>query len=106
MQRKSRRAKACDISPHTRAEVAERDGGLCVLCGRMGSPNAHFIPRSAGGLGIARNIVTLCHDCHRRYDQTANRPHLRRLIRAYLQSVYADWNENDLYYGKGSLQDE
>ena len=31
-------------------------------------PNAHYISRAHGGLGIEENIVTLCLDCHNNYD--------------------------------------
>ena len=67
---KSKRARACDISQKVKAAVWERDGGCCVICGRRdtAAPNAHYIRRSRGGLGIAENIVTLCAECHRRQD--------------------------------------
>lgn len=101
MKRKSKRAKACDISPAVRRAVAERDGGLCILCGRVGIPNAHFISRAAGGLGVEENIFTACPECHRAYDQSGARPMLRERIRDYLSSVYDDWTESALYYKKG-----
>ena len=100
MIRKSKRAKACDITPQVRREVSERDGGICILCGKLGEPNAHFIPRSAGGLGVAENIVTLCYGCHTRYDQTPERPYIREFLRGYLKSKYPGWVEKALYYTK------
>lgn len=90
--------KACDISPAVKREVCERDGGRCILCGASGLPNAHFIPRARGGLGIPRNIVTLCPDCHREYDNGPCRKALEAEIRAYLMRVYSDWDESALIY--------
>ena len=68
---KSKRTKALSITPKVKKTVYERDGGRCVLCGSPhGLPEAHYIPRSRGGLGIPENIVTLCRNCHRELDQT------------------------------------
>ena len=67
-----------------------------------GLPNAHFISRSHGGLGIEKNIVTLCPRCHRRYDQTDEREDIRMELREYLKSKYPDWVESDLIYRKWS----
>lgn len=53
------RTKACAISAATKDAVFKRDRGQCVLCGKPGLPEAHYIPRSKGGLGIEQNIVTL-----------------------------------------------
>ena len=73
--RKSKQAKACDIPARVKREVWERDQGRCVLCGASvnTAPNAHYISRAHGGLGIPENIVTLCTgfgpgSCHDRYD--------------------------------------
>lgn len=98
---KSKRAKACDIPKAVKEKVFERDGGLCIfcLCGNA-SPNAHYISRAHGGLGIEQNILTLCSECHRRYDATTDREQMRQFFKRYLQSKYADWNENDLIYKK------
>ncbi|MEA5060025.1 MAG: hypothetical protein VB049_08350 [Candidatus Pelethousia sp.] len=76
MSKKSRRAKACDITPATKRKVFARDGGCCIFCGNSYNvmPNAHFIPRSDGGLGIPENILTACTrlmegDCHHKFDE-------------------------------------
>ena len=92
---------ACDIPPQVKAEVWERDGGRCILClSPEAAPNAHYIPRSHGGLGIPENIVTLCRRCHERYDNSADRPFLREEIRAYLMEIYLGWDEENLIYRK------
>lgn len=97
---KSERSQACDIPQAVKDAVWERDRHRCVLClSPQAMPNAHYIPRSAGGLGVEKNIVTLCFDCHRRYDQTTQRPHLQAELRAYLQGIYrGDWDEASLRY--------
>ena len=101
MNYKSKRAKACDISQSVKEKVWERDNYACVFCGKIyANPNAHFIARSQGGKGVERNILTLCIDCHRRYDQTTDREQMREFFRKYLQSKYADWNEDNLIYKK------
>ena len=108
--RKSKRAKACDIPARVKQEVWERDKGCCVLCGASvnTAPNAHYISRAHGGLGIPENIVTLCTGfgpgrCHDRYDNGTReeREAMGRRIRAYLQSQYPDWDESRLIYKKG-----
>ena len=98
--KKSRYARACDFTPAVKQSIYERDGGLCVLCGRPGAPNAHYISRAQGGLGIEENGLTLCHDCHMRYDQTEARPMLRVVFRKYLFDKYRGWNEENLVYKK------
>lgn len=97
-----KRTKALSISKRVKDVVWERDGGCCVLCGNpRAQPNAHYISRAQGGLGIERNIVTLCLNCHRRYDQTADRAEIRLDLREYLESKYPDWDESQLIYQKG-----
>lgn len=102
MARVSARARACDISSATKRAVQKRDGDRCIICGSYNAaPNAHFIARSQGGLGVEQNIVTLCGKCHYDFDQTEARPHMRIIIRSYLMSKHPGWNEKDLYYRKG-----
>lgn len=97
---KSKRTKALEISKKVREKVYERDGSLCVMCGSVGMPNAHYIARSQGGLGIEENILTLCFDCHRQYDQSINRKRMREHFRKYLKSKYPGWDEKKLIYKK------
>lgn len=106
---KSKRTKATDIPMSVKKKVWERDKHRCVVCGNYCNvmPNAHYIPRSKGGLGIEENIVTLCTEltpnkCHRRYDfgTKEERELLGKKIRNYLKSQYENWDEKDLYYDK------
>ena len=96
----SKRAKACAISSTVKMIVYHRDGGLCVYCRRPGNPEAHFVPRSKGGLGIPQNILTLCRECHDRFDNGTRkeRDGMREYFREYLSSQYVDWNESDNIY--------
>jgi len=87
--------------------VSERDsfGGwpCCLRCG-LPAPtetawsNAHYIARSQGGLGVEKNIVTLCPKCHREYDQSPKRGEIKGFLKWYLGNKYPDWNEDDLIY--------
>ena len=102
--------KARDFSKKVKMAISERDSidgwPCCVYCG-LAAPaplawsNAHFIARSQGGLGIPENGLTLCPECHRRYDQTTDRAEMRKFFREYLRMHYYDWNEDDLIYRKG-----
>lgn len=94
----SARSKACDIPPKVRRAVYERDSYCCIICGRIGIPNGHYLPRSTGGLGIEENIVTLCVDCHHMYDNGGKRKEYKAKIKAYLMRKYPGWNEGDLKY--------
>lgn len=105
MRGTSKRSKACDISPSVKSAVAERDSidgyPCCILCGNpQCAPNAHYIPRSQGGLGVPENIITLCSECHSTYDDSGERKAYRERIRAYLQSIYPEWDESKLTYRK------
>lgn len=96
----SKRRNACNIAPSTKTAVWRRDG-CCIVCQSTNAyPNAHVIPRSQGGLGVEKNIVTLCPHCHRAYDQSERRGEIGRLIRRYLEILYPDWREEDLIYRK------
>lgn len=103
----NKRSKKCDISPKVKKRVWDRDGGRCVICGccRNVMPNAHFIPRSKGGLGIEENIVTLCtnlteNKCHYKYDfgTREEREEIEKQLETYLKSKYPGWDKNNLIF--------
>jgi len=105
----SKMSSATDISMSVKKKVFERDNGRCIVCGNSINvmPNAHYIPRRKGGLGIEENIVTLCtnftkNQCHYKYDHTTkeNREKIGKIIREYLKSKYKNWDEEKLYYKK------
>lgn len=104
--------KARDFDRKAKIEISQRDsvGGwpCCVYCGAaapapLAWSNAHFIARSQGGLGITENGLTLCPECHRRYDQTTDRMRMREYFREYLREHHEDWSEDALTYGKGEF---
>lgn len=108
---KSNRAKACDIPQSVKKAVWERDGGRCIFCGATVNvmPNAHFIPRSAGGLGIRENILTACTrlgpgDCHYRFDNGTKeeREAMKEQAAEYLKSHYPSWDEQKLHYRRNA----
>ena len=97
----NKRSKACDISQKVKQVVWDRDGHRCIICwSNNAMPNAHFISRAKGGLGVEKNVVTLCQECHRAYDQSTNRKSCREIIKHYLQSKYDNWSEDELIYKK------
>ena len=95
-----KRTRACSISKKTKETVYKRDGGCCIFCGAPGLPEAHYVPRSHGGLGIEQNIITSCRPCHDKLDNSTNRQQMLRSAAAYLRSCYPDWNEQKLVYDK------
>lgn len=98
---KSKRSNATDIPQKVKEIVWERDNHQCIVCGNpYAMPNAHYISRAHGGLGIEQNIVTLCQKCHDRYDNGDKRKEYGDWIRAYLKSKYPDWDEAKLVYQK------
>lgn len=98
---KSKRSRACDISRKVKDIVWERDEERCIICGsRYAMPNAHYIPRSQGGLGVEENIVTLCFSCHQKYDQSTERKVIGQRIEKYLKSQYPKWDKTNLIYNK------
>ena len=102
---KSKRSKACDISKKIKQIVWKRDNKQCVICGKPGAPNSHYIRRSKGGLGIEQNVVTMCVSCHTAYDNgndTKLKDYIKRKTKEYLQSKYKDWKEENLIYKKYS----
>jgi 5-methylcytosine-specific restriction endonuclease McrA len=101
---KSARSKATAISKRVKNIVYERDNGTCIVCGKPGLPEAHYISRQRGGLGIEQNIVTLCRDCHYLYDygDKAMKETIRYTIKEYLTMHYPDLKEKNLIFKKWS----
>ena len=96
----NKRTKALAISQTVKATVYRRDRGMCILCGRAGLPEAHYIPCSQGGLGIEQNIVTLCRTCHNKLDQTTQREELLARVKEHLDLWYPDFSDTDRIYKK------
>jgi 5-methylcytosine-specific restriction endonuclease McrA len=102
--------KARDFSKVEKIAIMIRDSiegwPCCVYCGRAAPSdtpvwsNAHYISRAQLGKGVRQNGLTLCPDCHRRYDQTTEREEMREVFREYLSDKYPGWDEASLYYRK------
>lgn len=98
---KSKRAKAVDITKDVKEIVWQRDGERCIFCGtHEAMPNAHIVPRSKGGLGVANNIVTLCMKCHFEMDQTEKRGEMLERAKEYIRQFDPEWTEESVTYSK------
>ena len=98
--RRSKRTLAVAIPKSVKVAVAIRDGGRCIVCGGVGIPNAHIIPRSAGGLGVEDNIVCLCPKCHHEFDNGMNREYYADIVYSYIKSKVPNWNRENYIYRK------
>lgn len=95
-----KRTKACAISKKTKEIVKKRDGGCCIFCGAPGLPEAHYVARSHGGLGIPENIVTACRPCHDKMDNSDQRQQMLQVAADHLRRFYPAWDEKKLIYDK------
>ena len=104
------RTEALSIPRLVKQRVARRDSvdgwPCCILCGKPAPTRnvlmfscAHYISRAQGGLGVEKNILTLCWECHQKYDGP-ERNTLRPILRRYLREHYDNWNEEYLTYKK------
>lgn len=107
MQSKRTLQLAIPIEVKKRAAARDSVQGwpCCVWCGkpaptenRLAYTNAHYTARSQGGRGVYENILTLCPECHRQYDQSGKREEMRRFFRIYLTKLCAGWEETKLTY--------
>lgn len=102
--KKHKQTKATSISKKVKEAVWERDGRRCIFCNKLvcfENANAHFIPRSAGGLGIEENVFTACDDCHREQDNGLNTEEYDQKAESYLKSIYGPaWDKSKLIYKK------
>lgn len=119
-----------DIPRDVKLTVWERDRGACIYCKgkreeyissvvngvkKMASaiynpqPNAHYVPRSKGGLGIEENIVTLCFLCHHDYDNgkdSEKRKDIDKTVVDHLKNHYgSSWSRERLIYSKYRKED-
>ena len=103
-KRRKKRKDLTDIPTKVKTIVWERDSHKCIFCGKVVPKfyaNAHFIPRSAGGLGIPENIFTACENCHREQDNGLNTKLYDKIAENHLKSIYgASWDKSKLIYKK------
>ena len=102
--KKHKRTKATDISQAVKEEVWNRDNYKCIFCHTevpKSNANAHFITRSAGGLGIPQNVFTACNECHHEQDNGKNTKEYDKLAENHLKKCYGDnWDKSKLIYKK------
>lgn len=103
-KKKHNRTYKTNIPKSIKEKVWERDLHHCIICGRyvpLFFANAHFIPRSAGGLGIEENIFTACEYCHREQDNGLNSKDYDEVVENYLKNKYgSEWDKTKLIYTK------
>ena len=92
--------KATQIPNDVKQKVFIRDNGKCIVCGSPGIPNAHYIRRSHGGMGIEENIVTLCPKCHHDFDNGFKREEIGSYIKESLDKFYPDFPDEKRVYDK------
>lgn len=101
--KKHKLTKHTEIPMKVKKEVWERDEHKCIFCGKevpLFHANSHYIKRSQKGLGIPKNIMTNCDDCHEKYERSSLRKEMKKIARKYFKSKYNDWKEEDLVYKK------
>lgn len=105
-----RRTKATAIPQKVKDAVYKRDKEHCINCGRYAYRSwacAHWVNRAQGGLGIEENILTLCPECHRRYDEGSERAQLKERFRRYLSKCYGkEITEKAVTYNKWGIFDD
>lgn len=92
--------KRTAIPKKVKMAVGARDNWSCIICHRAGLPEAHYLRRSQGGLGIEQNVVTLCRECHEAFDNGAKRKEYGERIKAYLDRHYPDFCDADRKYDR------
>lgn len=110
--------KATAIPESVKRKVYIRDNRRCVVCGKYikydeetntyigGAPNAHYIRRSRGGLGIEENIVTLCPKCHHDFDNGFRREEIGAWLSEYLDKWYPDFPDEKRIFNKYDWLDD
>lgn len=109
---KSQRTKALEIPQQVKKAVALRDSvddyPCCLWCGKPAPTDnitafscAHILRRSRGGKGIETNIVTLCWECHRKFDESVESEKIMDFICRYMKKHYGEgWNLQEQEYKK------
>lgn len=100
---KSKRSQATDIPKSVKDTVWERDGRMCIFCGSpFAFPEAHICSRAQGGLGVEKNIITVCRRCHNLLDQSPEREKMLGIAKRYLERIYGNIDESEVKYNAKS----
>ena len=99
---KSNRTIATDISNDVRKRVRERDHDRCIFCrSTYNLQLAHIIPRSRGGRGVEKNLVTACAVCHHNMDFTQARRVMLKVASDHVRRHHGIFDEEEVIYRKG-----
>lgn len=119
--KKSKRSQSASIQQMVGMKVVKRDRGECIFCRmeyhieecthkyeREIKDIMHFIPRSAGGMGVEENLAVGCRFHHSMFDNGNMGRHeeMRDMFKGYLKSKYPEWDEKHLIYNKWSFLEE
>ena len=99
---KSKRSKACDIPLDVKKIVWERDHHRCIICGsQYAMPSCHIISRARGGLGVEKNIITLCQRHHEMFDKGTleQRTAISKRVAQYMKDKYGEIKQEEVQYG-------
>jgi hypothetical protein len=108
-----KRTRMLRFTPKIQERILERDGG-CIFCKKhyhLESKDTlpyrtleimHIVNKSQGGLGIEQNGVVGCRYHHTLLDNGNKglRSEMLLIIKKYMQSLYPNWNTEDLTYKK------
>lgn len=106
--------RALQFTKKEKEKIYDRDYGACLFC-RLGyhmdsttelgyeiKDIMHYIPKSAGGLGIEQNGVLGCRYHHSLLDNGNKglRSEMLETMKGYLEGLYPDWSKENLTYRK------
>ena len=117
MKNRTKKNLKYQFDEKTKEEIWYRDNGTCIFCAaRYHMENKdqiqyqrkdpmHYINKSQGGLGIARNGAVGCRYHHGLLDNGNKglRGEMLEIFKEHLMQQYPDWNEKELVYDKWSF---
>jgi len=87
---KPKRSDRGKFPPSVRAQILERDQGICQQCFKDGEEIHHIIFKSRGGRGVFANGVTLCQSCH-------GKAHSSAAMTEYWITIFTDRYGSDFH---------
>jgi hypothetical protein len=86
-------------NPKLRMAIIKRDKGRCKICGASPQTNEHvelhlhhIIPFAKGGITDAKNLVTLCHTCHKGLEPHLDYTLFDNITTSYLENSLIEEN--------------